>query len=226
MYHKATEGSDFRDSNYIRRREECKNVKLPFGAYHFARPSSGNDALTEARFFISVAKPVVGDLRPALDLEVKDEISGPALVRWADDFCNEVQMLTGVVPVVYTPYLLSEALEKKAIIWVPRYNNDNRPPERSWDIWQFSNGLLGVPNSVPGLGHVDLNHSKVPLSAIRIPKPTPPTPPKPDPEKSRGPNVDIAVDSLTKAEKFAKDGGKRDTLIKRALRSLKRIKPR
>lgn len=216
MYHKATEGATLKDGNYAKRRGEAKANNLPFGAYHFARPS-GSDAREEARFFASVAKPVPGDLRPCLDLETREFIDGAALVRWADEFCDELEKQTQVVPLIYTPYQLSEALEKHCLFWVPRYNNDNNPPARRWDIWQFSNGQFGVPNSVPGLGHVDLNHSKVPLSALLIREEFTPT--------SRGRRVDNAMDDLKAAERRSKEGTDRDNLLDRALRVLNRIKP-
>lgn len=215
MYHKSTEGNGFKDSNYSKRRAEAKAAGMPFGAYHFARPELG-DARREAAFFVATAKPVPGDLRPALDLETKERLSSAQIVQWADEFCDEVEDLCGVTPVVYTPYVLSTALEKKALFWVPRYNNSNTPPVRQWDIWQFSNGVFGVPNSVPGLGHVDLNTSKVQLSELLIPKPA---------LTSRGVNVDEAIRRLKAAEKRAKDGTARDSLIKRALAQLLRIKP-
>lgn len=217
MYHKCTEGVGFKDGNYTRRRAEAKKAGMPFGGYHFARASVG-DAQQEARFFVSTLKPAVGDLRPALDLETTEGLSGSQLNKWADEFCAEVERLTGVFPVVYTPFTLSESLERKALFWVPRYNNSNTQPTRSWDIWQFSNGQFGVPHSVSGLGNVDLNTSKVDLKDLLIPKAA-------EPVLSRGPNVDSAIDDLTVAEKRAKDGGDRDTLIKRALSVLKKIKP-
>lgn len=216
MYHKATEGGTFKDEHYARRRQQAKAAGMPFGAYHFARPS-GTDAREEARFFVSVAKPVPGDLRPCLDLETKEHIEGAALVRWADEFCDEVEKLTNVAPLVYTPYQLSKELEAHCLFWVPRYNNDNDPPTRRWDIWQFSNGQYGVPNSVPGLGKVDLNHSKVPLSALLITEDRTPT--------SRGRRVDSALKDLEVAERAAAEGSARGTLLDRALRALKRIKP-
>lgn len=217
MYHKATEGAGFRDSNYNKRRAEAKKAGMPFGAYHFARPSVG-DAKVEAKFFISVANPAVGDLRPCLDLETTEGLSEAAIDKWADEFCAEVERLTSVVPLVYTPFKLSDSLERKALFWVPRYNNSNTPPTRSWDIWQFSNGQFGVPNKVAGLGNVDLNHSKVHLNDLLIPKAA-------EPVLTRGVNVDAALTSLDKADKRAKDGTERDTLIKRAARILRRIKP-
>jgi GH25 family lysozyme M1 (1,4-beta-N-acetylmuramidase) len=191
---------------------------MPFGAYHFARPSVG-DAKTEARFFIDVANPVPGDLRPCLDLETTEGLSMTQIKTWADEFCAEVERLTSVTPLVYTPFLLSASLERRALFWVPRYNNDNDPPIRSWDIWQFSNGVFGVPNRVNGLGNVDLNHSKVDLKDLLIPKAA-------EPVLTRGRNVDSAIKDLTAAEKKAKDGTDRDSRIKRSLQILKRIAAR
>ncbi len=218
MYHKATEGLTLRDPNYELRRGQARAAGMAFGAYHFARPSGG-DALDEARFFVGVAKPAPGDLAPCLDLETKEYVSGTALVKWADAFCDEVERLTGVVPVVYTPYTLSDALEKKAVFWVPRYNNANTPPTRRWDIWQFSNGVYGVPNQVDGLGHVDLNtfNTGVTLNDILIPKQPVLT--------SKGVNVDVAEKHLTAAERRSKEGTDRDRLLDRARRLLRKIKP-
>ena len=216
LYHKATEGSTFKDKNYAKRRKEAKAASMPFGAYHFARPTA-KDAVEEARFFIGVAKPVPGDLIPCLDLEVTDGLPAEKIKQWADQFCAEVERLTGVVPLVYTPFTLSAALEKKALFWVPRYNNENKPPVRRWDIWQFSNGVYGVPNRVNGLGNVDLNHSKVKLNDLLIPKATPEV-------WSRGIELDKSVQSLKIAEKRAKPGSDRLTFIQKALANLRKIK--
>lgn len=156
VYHKATEGDSYVDPMYVRRRKEVKTAGLPFGAYHFARPEVG-DANIEATRFIKTADPQPGDLIPALDLETTEGLTQAQLETWAEAFSKKVKALTGYWPVVYTPYLFSKGRVPGAR-WVPRYNNDNRPPTQTGvDIWQFSNGVLGVPNKVAGLGNVDLN---------------------------------------------------------------------
>lgn len=156
MYHKATEGETVVDPNYDRRREEAKRAGLPFGAYHFARAGK-TDARREALHFLRTAKPVVGDLRPALDIETDEGLSIAELRRWAEAWVNVVvKELEGVRPIVYTPYDLGEVLSD-TLVWRPRYNNDNRQPVLPWDIWQFSNGVFGVPNRLAGVGKVDLN---------------------------------------------------------------------
>lgn len=180
LYHKATEGLTVKDANYGKRRAEAKAAGIPFGAYHFARPDRASvDAVKEARAFLAVAKPVPGDLRPALDLETHDLGSLAALRTWAAAFIAEVKKATGVAPIVYTPYDLGAAA-KGCLIWRPRYNNSNTPPVLPWDIWQFSNGVFGVPNSFTGFGHVDLNTMRAGLTvdSMLIPKPKPPAPVK------------------------------------------------
>lgn len=171
VYHKATEGNSFVDSNYARRRIEAKRAGLPFGAYHFARASK-SDAVAEAKHFLSVAKPLPGDLRPALDLETTEGLSLTQIRAWAATFIAEVEKAIGVKPVVYTPFDLGSA-SRGCIIWRPRYNNSNTPPVLPYDIWQFSNGVFGVPHSVKGIGNVDLNVMKASLTVadMQIPKP-------------------------------------------------------
>lgn len=171
LYHKATEGETYRDPMYAQRRVEAKKAGIPFGAYHFARASRG-DAVREARAFISQAKPEPGDLRPALDLETSEGMTMSQVRVWARIFIAEVKRLTGVLPVVYTPYDLGNVTDG-CILWRPRYNDRNTPPSWRWDIWQFSNGVLGVPDFFPGFGHVDLNVHRTGLTMddMLIPKP-------------------------------------------------------
>lgn len=173
LYHKATEGDTFVDSEYKARRAAAKRAGLPFGAYHFARPER-SDAKAEAQRFIKVAAPVPGDLRPALDLETTEGMTLLQIRAWAKTFIDEVTRLVGVRPVVYTPFDLGSA-DDGCIIWRPRYNDSNTPPVLKWDIWQFSNGVFGVPDTFPGLGHVDLNTMRSGLRTkdLLIPKPEP-----------------------------------------------------
>lgn len=154
LYHKATEGDSFVDREYAARRTQAAEAGLRFGAYHFARAERG-DARDEARHFLEVAQPESGDLIPVLDLETAEGLTQTQLKRWAKVFSNEVKREVGVLPVLYSQW---EFEGLRNIRWVPRYNSTNTPPTIPWDVWQFSDGVHGVPNSFPGLGHVDLNH--------------------------------------------------------------------
>lgn len=156
VYHKATEGTVYKDRNYTKRRQEAKSSGLPFGAYHFARPKLW-DAKRQADHFLNVSKPVPGDLIPALDIETTEGLSNAQLEKWAKRFSDRIKKKIGYYPVVYTPFIFSRS-KVPGVRWVPRYNNNNVPPtQKDVDIWQFSNGHLGKPNYVAGIGNVDLN---------------------------------------------------------------------
>lgn len=160
VYHKATEGTTIVDSNYTKRRGEVASAGLPFGAYHFARPGRG-DAVIEAKKFLTAAKVKTTDLRPMLDLETND--GNVDLNLWVDEFVKTVYDSIGAWPIIYTKFDLPRSKHaKKCLLWVARYNDDNRAPNTpkpwaKWDIWQFSDGNNGTPDLVAGLGHVDLN---------------------------------------------------------------------
>lgn len=159
VYHKATEHTGYRDPLHTKRRGQVKAAGIPFGAYHFARPAKSSGT-TQARFFLAVAKPVGGDLRPMLDLEDRGGLSANGLQRWVDDFVTEVKRQTGKSPILYTNYELTR--DPGCFLWVARYNNANALPvtPKAWTrptVWQFSNGVYGRPNSVPGIGACDIN---------------------------------------------------------------------
>lgn len=186
-WHKASEGATFRDPEYMERRRRALAAGMPFGAYHFASPDSesGADAVAEARFFMRAAGCVPGDLLPMLDVEaISKRFSRAELTNWVATFNREVKRLIGVVPILYTNYDLDPGfgLESNggSILWMARYNDKNTPPPRPatpWkqiDIWQFSNGELGVPDHWPGFpGNTDLNTimSDITLRDLRIPRP-------------------------------------------------------
>ena len=172
VYHKATEGVTVKDSNYSKRRAEAKAAGIPFGAYHFARANTPTkaDAVAEAKYFLSVAKPVEGDLYPVLDLETTEGLTNAQLREWATAFIGELSE-QGFKCVLYTNFDLGNV--GAHLLWTARYNNTNTPPKlKNWDIWQFSNGVYGVPKSVAGFGNVDLNTMRAGLkvSDFQIPK--------------------------------------------------------
>jgi GH25 family lysozyme M1 (1,4-beta-N-acetylmuramidase) len=157
--HKATEGHGFTDSQYRARRRLAARAGIQFGAYHYARPdaSTGRE---QARRFLAVATPEQGDLLPMLDLEDQGGLPRARLTAWVAEFVAEVTEQTGAEPIIYTPFDLDDSHSCR--LWVARYNDDMRAPRvprpwKDWDVWQFSNGQSGRPDSVPGLGRVDLN---------------------------------------------------------------------
>lgn len=163
VVHKATEGTSYVDPAYASRREEAHANRVLFGAYHFARPELGT-ARAEAKHFLEHATPRKGELVPMLDLEVNDHgMTKAQLTRWVHNWFqyvfNHSDAKRGFL---YTHFDL-DSKPKGVALWVPRYSNANLAPRipapyRFARIWQFSNGVYGVPNYIPGIGHVDINH--------------------------------------------------------------------
>jgi len=163
VVHKATEGTTYVDPSYASRRTEARNNGVLFGAYHFARPQVGN-ARAEGKWFLDHATPTKGELVPMLDLEVNDHnMTQAQLTRWVANWFRYVFNHSNAKRAfLYTHYDL-DSKPKGVFLWVPRYSNGNLAPRvpapfKFWRIWQFSNGQYGVPNYVPGIGHVDINH--------------------------------------------------------------------
>jgi len=188
VFHKATEGTGSKDPNYGHRRDEVAAAGIPFGAYHFARPAA-SDGKTQARYFLSVARPRPGDMRPMLDLEDAGGLQTGRLTVWVRDFVAEVAKETGVKPIIYTSFTLEDHWD--CALWVARYSDAMNPPRvpmpwRQWTIWQFSNGEFGHPSTVPGIGRCDINtiNSHDPgrvVEALRIGHTDAPPEPQPKP---------------------------------------------
>lgn len=163
IYHKATEGTTEVDEFYAKRRAEAKANGVRFGAYHFATPTKGS-AVAEAQHFLAVAKPLPGDMLPALDLETNPTgMSTVEMTAWVHEFLSTVRAALHLKKMVlYTQYSLGGKFA--AFLWAPRYSNSNALPRvpfpfLTWSIWQFSNGVYGSPNRVPGVpAPVDINH--------------------------------------------------------------------
>lgn len=174
VVHKATEGTSYVDPSYAQRRGETKAHGVLFGAYHFARPQVGN-ARAEAKFFLEHAAPRKGEMIPMLDLEVNDHgMTQAQLTRWVRNWFTYVfNHSPAKRGFLYTHYNL-DSKPKGVYLWVPRYSNTNMTPAIPrpflfYRIWQFSDGKYGVPNTVPGIGSVDINHMRAlfPRRALR-----------------------------------------------------------
>lgn len=185
FYHKVSEGTSVTDPEYKIRRRAAEKIGLPFGGYHYASPDGG-DAVAEARYYVNLADPRPGDLVPVLDYEEK--FKNPE--RWCRNFMGEVIRLLkeeGMEcrPMHYGPDDFGKDYD--FLRWVPRYNNTNTPPRIPWDIWQFSDGKLGIPNFFPGLDHIDLNYMRPGLKIIQFTIPAKQEKPLPKKRKSIGP---------------------------------------
>lgn len=149
---KATEGDYFKDDYLHQFARECKQKKIPFGMYHFARP---NNPVYECDYFIEATKAYHRQALPVLDIE-DESISN--WTTYINNFCSRYYNKRGVWPVVYMSEGYLELVKScKATLncplWVARYPTvytnwiekdypyTKKPFNRVW-LWQFTENLI------------------------------------------------------------------------------------
>lgn len=156
---KATEGATYRDPTFRRNRRQARRHGLLVGAYHFAYPEGRSrkgarrDGREEARYFIRVAKPRRGELKPVLDLEITNGLPPAHLKPWAKAFVKKVRRRVGTQPIIYTtPHFWRTAMDNTRwfakrgykALWVAHWEvrRPNVPAGnwdgRGWTFWQHT----------------------------------------------------------------------------------------
>jgi lysozyme len=169
---KATESIDYLNPEFARDWAEIPRVGMKRGAYHFARPDLTDGADAEASYFcqqvLAQGPLVAGDLL-VLDLER----GNGDLSAWSRAFADRVQLLTGLLPMIYTggPFATEHGLANDLSLgslglWIANYREPPPPsapaPWSTIQIWQDS-----ATASVPGVGgDCDHNNALVDIETI------------------------------------------------------------
>lgn len=159
VYLKASEGREFRDSEFGRNYSEAKRTGLPVGAYHFFR--FDRDGESQAANFIDAIRGCDLCLPAAIDIE---ESGNPEGIP-ADSVTHRLQVMVnilreeGIEPLLYTNkkgharfvrQVLSELPAPE--LWICSFTNPP-VPHNNWLFWQHSHC-----SRIPGIkGPVDLN---------------------------------------------------------------------
>lgn len=167
---KATEGTNFLDSEYAEYADSIRDAGIRLGAYHFMRPG---DQIAQADWFCEILLQVGlrGDEILACDMEVP----GVNLAQ-IKDFLDRVELRTGIRPIIYSSQLMLEALYpnnicpewlKSEILWIAEYPTSpdltNEIPawivprgltKSNVGLWQYTDD--GVMQGIPG-NNIDLN---------------------------------------------------------------------
>jgi GH25 family lysozyme M1 (1,4-beta-N-acetylmuramidase) len=170
---KASEGTSFVDRYYVRNVAAGEAAGLRISAYDYARPHGATSAAAirhgraEARFFLSVAHPRLGQLRPALDVEVTDGLGPVRMAAWVEAWRATVKERTGYEPMIYaSPYFWEQALadttapaQRGVRLWHAQWRAPAPTPPaddwagRGWSAWQWTDC-----GAVPGIrGCVDMD---------------------------------------------------------------------
>lgn len=103
------------DGMALRHTSGFKNAGMRIGYYWFGKPIS--DPIDQARFFASKFKWMPGDLPPALDLEVFDDLSPAHVTAWAVAFLTECDSLFDVDCTLYTYQAFAQQLAPHMSDW-------------------------------------------------------------------------------------------------------------
>lgn len=169
-YVKATEGMTYTDPYFTKNIEEGIQSGVIMGAYHFARPDN-NTAIEDATNFLNQAKICIGNnfLPPVLDLEnpnsttdITTIFTSSELSNWIIQWCEKIEIETGVRPIIYTNSYIAKYLENKISqygLWIAKPGTSPSTPPNNlgiWDDWNIKQ--YSWEGSVLGInGNVDLN---------------------------------------------------------------------
>lgn len=152
---KATEGLTRRDPLYLQHKAGAKIAGLMVGAYHFFRPNI--DPIAQAAHFARTIGPQHSpqDLPPVIDFEVSDGAPGADDVSEASIFCQELQRITGRLPIVYTGPYFFQALGastkgfEKYPLWIAHYGTRCPLVPAPWSKWTFHQ--YSEKGNIPGV---------------------------------------------------------------------------
>jgi GH25 family lysozyme M1 (1,4-beta-N-acetylmuramidase) len=175
---KATEGRKYVDPKFASNRTNAQLAGVTVGMYHVASPSKSTaDARAEADHFLHVSTPTIGNVIPALDIEISnvpDGMSTKALETWIKAWLNRVTSKLGVRPMIYGSQYLFDTLLRNSTwfadhgidLWFawPRTPLPNHMPANDWQgqgwtFWQWSwtGSIAGISGDVDRDRYADTN---------------------------------------------------------------------
>lgn len=167
-YHRATDGINDVDGQWIASSRASVSAGLPFGAYGVLEPYTLDKVAAQASHFCDVVKDSGATLAPWLDFELAHGVSGLVALQAAAAWCDAVEQGLGIGVIVYTGPAFIETLERyagpaadevlaklatrplavahygvaKPAVPPPWYT----PDEDGWTFWQSSgNGVAKLP---------------------------------------------------------------------------------
>ena len=139
VYMKASEGTGYVDSHFNENYEGAKQNGLKVGFYHYLDARTIEDAIEEARFFVSVISDKTPDCRLAIDFESFGSLSKEEINAISLSFMKEVERLTNKEMVVYSDaYNAKEIFSGEILnypLWVAQYDVSYPSYDLNWNSW-------------------------------------------------------------------------------------------
>lgn len=139
VYMKASEGRGFVDPYFNQNYTNAKANGLKVGFYHYVTARSTEEAITEARFFVSVISGKTPDCRLAMDFESFGSLSVEEINEIGLTFMRTVQNLTQKEMVIYSDTSNASSRFGGELtnypLWVAQYEVEEPTPNGNWDTW-------------------------------------------------------------------------------------------
>lgn len=168
LYHKSSEGLTIVDTLYKKRKQICKELQIPYGAYHFF--SYRSPGALQFQKFLLIADVQKGDLIPVLDVEIIRHMPHRSwIIREIKSFCKAFETHFGYKPIIYCNYSYYNTYLKGHLdgyrYWICDIRNPR--PKLNFIIWQHSNTtkLKGIKGNID---HNFFNGSLEELNSIIV----------------------------------------------------------
>lgn len=141
-YVEATDGNSYTDPEFATYWTGMKAAGVIRGAYLFFEPDI--PGVDQANYFVNVMGTLQpGDLSPVVDVEVTDSESAANIVTNLTECINELQALTGRVPIIYTytaffaDYVGGSTNFSAYPLWIANYGITCPTLPAGWTNWVF-----------------------------------------------------------------------------------------
>jgi lysozyme len=159
VIHKGSQGTSYADPRLTANKTAILAAGLLFGAYHFG---DGSDGGQQAQFYLSTVRPQPNEL---IALDFEGNTAGPSMtLEEARAFVSVIRNSIGKWPVLYAGHYLKDQLGQQpdavlanCPLWIAQYGPAVVLPPgwNKWSLWQYTDGMVGTPPAVPGIGHCD-----------------------------------------------------------------------
>ena len=151
VYIKASQGSNIKDAYFDINYENAKANGLKVGFYHFLTATNTEQAIEEARFFVSVIANKAPDCKLVLDYEVFGGVGVEEINQIAEVFLETTKRLTNKEVILYSDLsnaqnLFGRELSENYGLWLAYYG-DYRELENIQTNWEK---FLGIQYSDRG----------------------------------------------------------------------------
>jgi len=139
VYMKSSEGSNFVDPYFNQNYTNAKDNNLKIGFYHYVTAKSEEEAIEEAKFFVSTIVGKRPDCRLAMDFESFGDLSIDEINEIGLTFMKTVENLSGKEVIIYSNTndainVFSGELTNYPL-WVAQYQVEQPTPNGKWSTW-------------------------------------------------------------------------------------------